>query len=74
MAGARLSVPPPKTVYEKPKATKTATGQVKNPLENFPPKTPEMVDAAKTELRDAYSKDFVEYVAKKVQPGVAAAK
>lgn len=59
---------------DKPKATKTATGQVKNPLENFPPKTPEMVDAAKAELRDAYAKDFVEYVAKKVQPGVAAAK
>jgi hypothetical protein len=59
---------------DKAKATKTATGQVKNPLENFPPKTPEMADAAKTELRDAYSKDFVEYVAKKVQPGVPAAK
>jgi hypothetical protein len=59
---------------DKPKATKTATGQVKNPLENFPPKTPEMVDAAKAELRDAYSKDFVEYVAKKVQPGVPAGK
>jgi hypothetical protein len=49
------------------KANKVATGQVKNPLENFPPKTTEMVDAAKAELRDAYSKDFVEYVAKKVK-------
>lgn len=49
-----------------PLATKTATGQVKNPLENFPPKTPGMVDAAKAELRDAYAKDFAEYVAKKV--------
>lgn len=56
------------------KATKTATGQVKNPLENFPPKTPEMVEAAKLELRDAYSKDFAEYVEKKVQPGAVAAK
>lgn len=59
---------------DKPKATKTSTGQVKNPLEDFPPKTPEMVEKAKIELRDAYSKDFVEYVAKKVQPGVPAAK
>lgn len=41
-------------------------GQVKNPLEQFPPKTADQVDAAKAELRDAYSKDFVEYVAKKV--------
>jgi len=47
---------------------KEATGQVKNPLENFPPKTPEMVEPAKAELRDAYAKDFVEYVEKKVIP------
>lgn len=53
---------------DKPLATKTSTGQVKNPLENFPPKTAEMVEPAKAELRDAYSKDFVEYVAKKVVP------
>ena len=45
---------------------KSATGQVKNPLENFPPKTAADVEAAKIELRDAYSKDFVEYVQKKV--------
>jgi hypothetical protein len=42
------------------------TGQVKNPLEDFPPKTPADVDKAKIELRDAYSKDFLEYVDKKV--------
>ena len=42
------------------------TGQVKNPLEYFPPKTPEDVEKAKVELRDAYSKDFVEYTEKKV--------
>lgn len=51
---------------DKPIAIRTATGAVKNPLENFPPKTPEMVDAAKAELRDAFAKDFVEYVQKKV--------
>lgn len=49
-----------------PKAGLVATGQVKNPLEQFPPKTAETIDAAKVELRDAYAKDFAEYVAKKV--------
>lgn len=40
-------------------------GQVKNPLENFPPKEEAMVDAAKVELRDAYAKDFTEWIEKK---------
>ncbi len=53
---------------------KPATGQVKNPLEYFPPKTTEDVDKAKVELRDAYSKDFIEYVDKKVFGVAAAAK
>ncbi len=53
---------------DKPQAKKTATGQVKNPLELFPPKSAENVQAAKDELRDAFSKDFVEYVQKKVMP------
>lgn len=53
---------------DKQVATKTATGQVKNPLEEFPPKSADKIDAAKVELRDAYAKDFVEYVAKKVVP------
>lgn len=44
-----------------------AMGAVKNPLENFPPKTADKVEAAKLELRDAFSKDFAEYVAKKVK-------
>ena len=48
------------------KATKTVRGSVKNPLENFPPKSADRVDAARTELRDAYAKDFVEFVEKKV--------
>ena len=42
------------------------TGQVKNPLEHFPPKKEANIDAAKVELRDAYAKDFAEYVEKKV--------
>lgn len=51
---------------DKPLAIRTSTGAVKNPLEEFPPKTPEKVEAAKAELRDAFSRDFVEYVQKKV--------
>lgn len=51
---------------DKPVAVRTSNGQVKNPLEHFPPKAPEMVETARLELRDAYAKDFVEYVDKKV--------
>lgn len=43
-----------------------SAGAVKNPLEDFPPKTPEMVDAAKVELRSAFAKDFVEWTQKKL--------
>jgi hypothetical protein len=53
---------------DKQVATKVATGQVKNPLEAFPPKTADKVEEAKAELIDAYGKDFREYVDKKVQP------
>lgn len=53
---------------------KGAAGQVKNPLEYFPPKTTGDVDKAKVELRDAYSKDFIEYVDKKVFGAPVAAK
>ena len=42
-------------------------GAVKNPLEDFPAKTVEKTEAAKIEIRDAYSKDFLEYVQKKVR-------
>lgn len=50
------------------KATRTAAGAVKNPLENFPAKTADKIEPAKAELRDAYAKDFAEYVEKKVKP------
>lgn len=50
---------------DKPLAQKVATGSVKNPLEVFPPKTPDQVDQAKAELRDAYAKDYGEWLAKK---------
>jgi hypothetical protein len=56
------------------KASKTVIGAVKNPLENFPPKTEEKVVAAKAELRDAYAKDFLEYIQKKVGGGGEAGK
>lgn len=50
---------------DQPIAQKVASGSVKNPLEVFPPKAPEQVEQARTELRDAYAKDFSEWVAKK---------
>lgn len=46
--------------------TKIGKGQVKNPLEYFPPKTEDDIKKAQIELRDAYAKDFAEYVEKKV--------
>jgi hypothetical protein len=51
--------------YDGNKRTLTGTGQVKNPLENFPPKDESMVEAAKEELRTAYSLDFAEWAEKK---------
>ncbi len=58
---------------DKPLALKTATGTVKNPLEVFPPKTPEAVAAAQAELRDAYAKDFREWLEKKAAPALPVA-
>lgn len=46
-------------------ATSVARGSVKNGLKDFPPKTPDNADAAKAGLRDAYARDFAEFVAKK---------
>lgn len=48
------------------KALTSNVGAVKNPLENFPPKSADRVEPARAELRDAYAKDFAEYVQKKV--------
>lgn len=47
-------------------AVRQSAGAVKNPLENFPPKTPDMEEPAKAELRDAFAKDFVEWSQKKM--------
>ncbi|MEP5937913.1 MAG: hypothetical protein ABJ239_06265 [Erythrobacter sp.] len=51
--------------YDGDKRVINGKGQVKNPLENFPPKDETMVNAAKEELRTAYSLDFTEWVEKK---------
>lgn len=52
------------------------TGQVKIPLSVFPARTPDQAEAAKADLRNAYARDFAEYVEKKVRgaAGVTAAK
>ena len=47
--------------------TAKGKGQVKNPLEEFPPKEAEMIPVAQEELRDAYSKDFTEWTEKKLK-------
>ncbi|TNE48123.1 MAG: hypothetical protein EP341_08910 [Sphingomonadales bacterium] len=52
--------------FDGSRITRKGTGQVKNPLEVFPPKEEAMIEDAQAELRDAYSKDFIEYVEKKV--------
>lgn len=56
---------------DKPLAQKVATGAVKNPLEVFPPKTADQVATAQAELRDAYAKDFSEWLAKKQSAAAA---
>ena len=52
--------------FDGAKVVATGKGQVKNPLEEFPPKEAEMIPAAQEELRDAYSKDFTEWTEKKL--------
>lgn len=51
--------------FDGAKLTGEGKGQVKNPLEEFPPKDETKVELAKAELRDAYAKDFNEWVLKK---------
>lgn len=51
--------------YDGDKRVLNGKGQVKNPLEHFPPKEESMVDTAKEELRTAYSLDFAEWAEKK---------
>lgn len=49
-------------------------GAVKNPLEVFPPKSADMVEPAKAELRDAFVKDFLEWADKKLKDDTAQSK
>lgn len=51
--------------FDGAKLVSEGKGQVKNPLENFPPKDESMIEPAKVELRDAFAKDFNEWVLKK---------
>ena len=53
--------------YDGGKVKTQGRGQVKTPLEEFPPKTADKIDVAKAELRDAYAQNFPEYVAKKIK-------
>ena len=52
--------------FDGSKVVAIGKGQVKNPLEEFPPKEAEMLPVAQEELRDAYSKDFAEWTEKKL--------
>ena len=53
---------------DKQVAVQSFAGQVKNPLEIFPPHEPSQVQQAQVEIRDAFSKDFVEWAQKKLKP------
>lgn len=44
-----------------------SAGSVKNPLEHFPPKSPDMIETAKVELIDAFAKNFIEWSQKKLK-------
>ncbi|NCP12086.1 MAG: hypothetical protein GW859_09075 [Sphingomonadales bacterium] len=46
---------------------RVSIGKVKNPLESFPPDKPEDEAEAKTELVDAWAKDFNEFIQKKLK-------
>lgn len=74
MYGSNLFVGTQFRDFSKGGAPIVSTGAVKNPLEAFPPKTPDMVDAAKAELREAFAKDFLEWTDKKLKGDAAPAK
>jgi hypothetical protein len=44
-----------------------SVGAVKNPLEHFPPKSPDVIATAQLELREAFAKDFTEWSQKKLK-------
>ena len=67
MYGSNLLVGTQFRDFSKGGAPVISIGAVKNPLEVFPPKTPENVEAAKAELREAFAKDFIEWADKKLK-------
>jgi hypothetical protein len=71
MYGSNLLVGTQFRDFSKGGAPIVSVGAVKNPLEVFPPKTPEMVEPAKAELRDAFAKDFLEWADKKLKEDMA---
>lgn len=66
MYGSNLFVSMTFRDFNNPNAVRRSFGAVKNPLEHFPPKSPEMADAAKAELLTAYAQDFIEWSEKKL--------
>lgn len=74
MYGSNLLVGTQFRDFSKGGAPVISIGAVKNPLEVFPPKKPEDVEAAKAELRDAFTKDFIEWTEKKLKDDKAARK
>jgi len=74
MYGSNLLVGTQFRDFSKGGAPRISIGAVKNPLEKFPPKTADMVDIAKAELRDAFAKDFLEWTEKKLKTDRAAGK
>jgi hypothetical protein len=71
MYGSNLLVGTQFRDFSKGTTPVTSLGAVKNPLETFPPKSPEMVETAKAELRDAFAKDFLEWADKKLKDDMA---
>lgn len=74
MYGSNLLVGTQFRDFSKGGAPVISIGAVKNPLEKFPPKTADMVEPAKAELRDAFAKDFLEWTEKKLKGEAAPAK
>lgn len=72
MYGSNLLVGTQFRDFSKGGAPVISIGAVKNPLEVFPPKSADMVEPAKAELREAFVKDFIEWTEKKLKDDKAA--
>lgn len=74
MYGSNLLVGTQFRDFSKGGAPVVSIGAVKNPLEVFPPKSADMVEPAKAELREAFAKDFIEWTEKKLKDGKVTAR